>query len=387
MVEHAGAGGDAECQGVFEVAHEVGLVKVDAHVADDGLEVFENDGVESFSNEGIVPALVGFLVGEVFLTLEVADLGEGGSVGLVEGGDVVAVLLDEDVDEGDAAGAVCGEREVVVDPLVGAIEGTESFIPIERLIALIRESVFHRQLFIMKRLLMTALVLLSPLSVSLLTGAERTVEEISKEFRKSNTEFSERYQAAKTPEERSAALHSRPSTKDFVAEIKPLLLAQADDPEIAEYTAYTLYTSRVRGCEELVAVIAKHRESEFLAAALLVAPWDKSGKLTELREWARKESPHEKVKAVAAFHRASQEKDMPTKEIIAELNFAKNYPGELKVMGHDLKAQIDSLLHETIRLAIGQPAPEIEGEDVDGEKFTLSGHRGKVVVLTFWGDW
>ncbi len=38
-------------------------------------------------------------------------------------------------------------------------------------------------------------------------------------------------------------------------------------------------------------------------------------------------------------------------------------------------------------LAIGKPAPEISGEDVDGVKFKLSDYRGKVVVLDFWGDW
>ena len=36
---------------------------------------------------------------------------------------------------------------------------------------------------------------------------------------------------------------------------------------------------------------------------------------------------------------------------------------------------------------IGNLAPEIEGEDIDGVKFKLSDYRGKVVVLDFWGDW
>ena len=36
---------------------------------------------------------------------------------------------------------------------------------------------------------------------------------------------------------------------------------------------------------------------------------------------------------------------------------------------------------------IGNLAPEIKGEDLDGVKFNLSDYRGKVVVLDFWGDW
>jgi tetratricopeptide (TPR) repeat protein len=38
-------------------------------------------------------------------------------------------------------------------------------------------------------------------------------------------------------------------------------------------------------------------------------------------------------------------------------------------------------------LALGKPAPEIEGEDIDGQQFKLSDYRGKVVLLAFWGHW
>jgi hypothetical protein len=36
---------------------------------------------------------------------------------------------------------------------------------------------------------------------------------------------------------------------------------------------------------------------------------------------------------------------------------------------------------------VGQPAPEIAAEDVDGVQFKLSDYRGKVVMLDFWGNW
>lgn len=38
-------------------------------------------------------------------------------------------------------------------------------------------------------------------------------------------------------------------------------------------------------------------------------------------------------------------------------------------------------------LSIGRVAPEIVGDDVFGKTFKLSEHRGKVVVLSFWGHW
>ncbi len=40
-----------------------------------------------------------------------------------------------------------------------------------------------------------------------------------------------------------------------------------------------------------------------------------------------------------------------------------------------------------VGLEVGNLAPEIIGEDIDGKKFKLSDYRGKVVMLDFWGDW
>ena len=38
-------------------------------------------------------------------------------------------------------------------------------------------------------------------------------------------------------------------------------------------------------------------------------------------------------------------------------------------------------------LAVGKPAPEIDGPGLDGHPLKLSDYRGKVVVLVFWGSW
>jgi thiol-disulfide isomerase/thioredoxin len=38
-------------------------------------------------------------------------------------------------------------------------------------------------------------------------------------------------------------------------------------------------------------------------------------------------------------------------------------------------------------LAVGKPAPEIVGKDVDGHPLKLSDYRGKVVALVFWASW
>jgi thiol-disulfide isomerase/thioredoxin len=52
-----------------------------------------------------------------------------------------------------------------------------------------------------------------------------------------------------------------------------------------------------------------------------------------------------------------------------------------------LGKQARAALYEMRELAVGKPAPEIEGYDLDGKPLRLSDQRGRVVVLTFWATW
>ncbi|GIW87652.1 MAG: hypothetical protein KatS3mg108_1976 [Isosphaeraceae bacterium] len=54
---------------------------------------------------------------------------------------------------------------------------------------------------------------------------------------------------------------------------------------------------------------------------------------------------------------------------------------------HALSTRIRAEQAELQTLGIGQPAPEIHGTDIDGRPLRLSDYRGKVVALSFWGDW
>ncbi len=54
-----------------------------------------------------------------------------------------------------------------------------------------------------------------------------------------------------------------------------------------------------------------------------------------------------------------------------------------KTLAQVAEAKLDDLRN----LVVGNPAPEIEGPDLDDRPLKLSDHRGKVVVLAFWGSW
>jgi RNA polymerase sigma factor (sigma-70 family) len=76
---------------------------------------------------------------------------------------------------------------------------------------------------------------------------------------------------------------------------------------------------------------------------------------------------------------------MKEAEAVFELTIAEfgDMPGGRGTLGDEARSE----LFEIRELRVGKPAPEIEGEDVDGQPLRLSDFRGKVVVVTFWADW
>jgi len=80
------------------------------------------------------------------------------------------------------------------------------------------------------------------------------------------------------------------------------------------------------------------------------------------------------------LNRLNQEREEMLEKVVKEYANIQYGSGSLgKRAGADL--------YELRHLAPGKPAPEIEGEDIDGTKFRLSDYRREVVVLDFWGDW
>jgi S1-C subfamily serine protease/peroxiredoxin len=75
------------------------------------------------------------------------------------------------------------------------------------------------------------------------------------------------------------------------------------------------------------------------------------------------------------------------KEIVALLQRVTDEFSDVKLDGHPLSDMVKPMLFAKERLAVGKKAIDIEGPDAAGNEFKLSESRGKVVLLTFWGDW
>ncbi len=101
------------------------------------------------------------------------------------------------------------------------------------------------------------------------------------------------------------------------------------------------------------------------------------------------------VRAAAAFALASVvqragESRQDEAEALFE-DFVRKFDGKEQYQ----YAAIEKMLNESARRelaelktrALGKPAPEIEGIDLEGRGMTLSQFRGKVVLLSFWATW
>ena len=74
-------------------------------------------------------------------------------------------------------------------------------------------------------------------------------------------------------------------------------------------------------------------------------------------------------------------------EIEMLLTKVKDDYGDVSTRRGTLGEMAETELFVIQNLSIGKTAPDIVGEDLDGEEFKLSDYRGKVVMLDFWGDW
>jgi predicted Zn finger-like uncharacterized protein len=132
--------------------------------------------------------------------------------------------------------------------------------------------------------------------------------------------------------------------------------------------------------------------------ALLMPGVPQSGTKTFLRSLIQK-TPHRETQAYACLalaktlqHEADSKPESSAspatdKEIVSLLKRVTDEFSDVTLQGHPLSDMVKPLLFAKERLAVGKKVIDIDGPDSAGNAFKLSDSRGKVVLLTFWGDW
>ena len=250
------------------------------------------------------------------------------------------------------------------------------------------------------------------------------VASLQKEFSDAEKSWRERYGAASS-EERGDLMKERPEAADFAGRF--MVLAEEDPASGAACDALVWVVQRdaSRRHEALAVLEQHHLAAEQIAGACNALSRDSNPLALAFLERVLAQNPHREAQGRACFalaqalkrtaeliprfaemdaeRRARYEQSLGA-ETVAQLE--KLDPAALRVraekaferLGQDfadlnwyrertLGEAAEGNLFELRSLAIGQPVPEIETEDIDGTTFKLSDYRGKVVMLDFWGDW
>ena len=212
-----------------------------------------------------------------------------------------------------------------------------------------------------------------------------------REYQAAQQEFSQAYQAATDPAEKQKVLQEKyPRPEKFAPRFAEFAEKNPDDPKAIDALAWIVTNARQGPhFKQALRQLEDHIDSEKIAPVVRSLVYSGEPEMAaKFLQKVAEQSPHREVKGAAVYaladHRMNRgqqaEAEKGFEEVVEKYGDVKHYRGTL---ADAAKAQ----LHEIRNLAIGKPAPEIEGEDVDGKKFKLSDYRGKVVVLDFWGDW
>lgn len=125
----------------------------------------------------------------------------------------------------------------------------------------------------------------------------------------------------------------------------------------------------------------------FALAKWHVAATKTLGRLNSKDQKAVKRTAKRAGEKTVAFLKETGAKNLEAKALSlfkrVESEFADVPYFRKKTIGTAAKSSVFAMTH----LNIGQEAPNITAEDIDGVEFSLSDYRGKVVVLDFWGNW
>ncbi len=98
--------------------------------------------------------------------------------------------------------------------------------------------------------------------------------------------------------------------------------------------------------------------------------------------------PQREVRALALYSMARYYgNNQKTTLCKGTLGFLARFYGDVEYQGESFGHLAEESEYFFEHLAVGCTAPQLIGNDEDGQLFRLSDYRGKVVMLRFWGDW
>ena len=237
------------------------------------------------------------------------------------------------------------------------------------------------------------------------------VADLKRQYLEREKKFLEELTAARHDNEKVQRANDEfnKDAEKLVRRLKAVIRARPQDPDAFEGVVVLVGTMRSFLDDDLVALVRRHHKADPRMGRLCFElRWRSSEPWAErLLQEAADQHPRPEVRgqalyALGDYHRHAafpfDKKLAPAEEAKLLAEAARCYtrvrkdfaavrtPDDKQTLG-ELAGRELTRLRNLADLKVGRPAPEIEGEDLDGRRFRLSDYRGKVVVLDFWGHW
>jgi hypothetical protein len=257
---------------------------------------------------------------------------------------------------------------------------------------------------------------------------EEKVAAIAVEYEDAMKAFSAAYKAAKTDEEKEKLANDRPKAEAWFPRLMEIAKARSADPAAVKALVWVVSHDHDTdtGHEALALLARDHVASPDLVQVVDRFAYSVNPDAEAFLRSVADRNPKEEVQGRALYALAQLLKNLAdlarqvadASDPEAQQSAAKDLEGKKldRIKAVDVaktQSEIESLLETVMKkyaaiklrggatlgeradrdlfeirsLAIGKVAPEIEGEDIQGNPLKLSDFKGKVVVLDFWGHW
>lgn len=207
--------------------------------------------------------------------------------------------------------------------------------------------------------------------------------------------------AATTEAEKAKYRGTIPSAGPYATQVLALINAHAEDPGSVTGVSWLItQAAAFPESDKALALLAeRYSGSTGIAPAVKALEFRPLEKVEPVLQTIREKNPHAEERAAALYALGMQyfrrfdaalspaeAETAKTKAMDCFQEIIANH-GEVKIQGFPISDQAGRMLFEMGNLSVGSQAPEITGQDLDGQSFSLSDYQGKHVLLVFWGGW
>ncbi|MCA9213533.1 MAG: hypothetical protein KDB27_10735 [Planctomycetales bacterium] len=218
---------------------------------------------------------------------------------------------------------------------------------------------------------------------------QKQFRKIQLDYQSAVRDYRSQLRQATTAEQKAALLERTPDLSSAIESALRLFDGHEQDPEYLTMASWMIRTAQDPSpIATVLEVVKKHHLGSEQIAGFLLQGIDQNVPVVNSFVSDLSAEGGMPASMVARFLMASTLNPVTDEQrIVQMLQSVVEFQGNVTYNTVDFKKLADGKLFSILRLKIGEEVPDIVGPDQNGTEFKLSGYRGNVIMLDFWGDW